>query len=78
MRILVTNDDGINAPGLGILEEIAMKIAIFIAISSKIPKPGAFIPSSLVTKIRITYPIFLWVTKERLRSRLAGLHYKLS
>ena len=27
MRILVTNDDGINAPGLRILEEIAMEIA---------------------------------------------------
>jgi hypothetical protein len=31
--------------------------AISIAISSKILKPGAFIPSSLVTKIRITYLI---------------------
>ena len=27
MRILVTNDDGINAPGLRILEEIALEIA---------------------------------------------------
>jgi len=27
MRILVTNDVGINAPGLRILEEIAMEIA---------------------------------------------------
>ena len=27
MRILITNDDGINAPGLKVLEEIAAEIA---------------------------------------------------
>ena len=27
MRILITNDDGINAPGLAVLEEIAAEIA---------------------------------------------------
>ncbi len=27
MRILITNDDGINAPGLEVLTEIAMTIA---------------------------------------------------
>ena len=27
MRILLTNDDGINAPGLAVLEEIAAEIA---------------------------------------------------
>ena len=27
MRILITNDDGINAPGLKVMHEIALKVA---------------------------------------------------
>ncbi|MCC6305819.1 MAG: 5'/3'-nucleotidase SurE [Rhodobacteraceae bacterium] len=57
MRILVTNDDGINAPGLAVLEEIAAAIA----------GPGgevwvvapAFEQSGVAHKISYTHPMMI-------------------
>jgi 5'-nucleotidase len=63
MRILVTNDDGINAPGLAVLEKIAAEIA----------GPGgevwvvapAFEQSGVAHKISYTHPMLIAQMGER-------------
>jgi 5'-nucleotidase len=63
MRILVTNDDGINAPGLAVLERIAAEIA----------GPGgevwvvapAFEQSGVAHKISYTHPMLIAQMGER-------------
>ena len=80
MRILITNDDGINAPGLAVLEEIAAEIA----------GPGgevwvvapAFEQSGVAHKISYTHPTMIVQMGERRWAAegspadcvLAGLH----
>lgn len=57
MRILVTNDDGINAPGLAVLEEIAAEIAgpageVWVV-------APAFEQSGVAHKISYTHPMMI-------------------
>jgi len=57
MRILVTNDDGINAPGLAVLEEIAARIAgpageVWVV-------APAFEQSGVAHKISYTHPMMI-------------------
>ncbi len=57
MRILVTNDDGINAPGLAVLEEIAAEIA---GPSGEIwTVAPAFEQSGVAHKISYTHPMMI-------------------
>lgn len=63
MRLLLTNDDGINAPGLEVLEEIATEIAgpggeIWIA-------APAFEQSGVAHKISFTHPFMIAKQGER-------------
>ncbi len=63
MRILLTNDDGINAPGLEVLEQIAAEIAgpsgeIWVA-------APAFEQSGVAHKISYTHPMMVAKMGER-------------
>ncbi len=63
MRILVTNDDGINAPGLALLEEIARDLAgpageVWVV-------APAFEQSGVAHKISYTHPMMLSRLDER-------------
>lgn len=80
MRILVTNDDGINAPGLAVLEAIAQDIAgpegeVWVV-------APAFEQSGVAHKISFTHPMMIAKLGERRFAAegspadcvLAGLH----
>lgn len=63
MRILLTNDDGINAPGLAVLEQIAREVAgpggeIWVA-------APAFEQSGVAHKISYTHPMMVAKMGER-------------
>ncbi|MDQ2092606.1 5'/3'-nucleotidase SurE [Rhodalgimonas zhirmunskyi] len=81
MRILITNDDGINAPGLQVLEEIATELAgpkgeVWVV-------APAFEQSGVGHAISYTHPMMLSQMGERRYAAegspadcvMAGLHY---